>query len=131
MGKIRPWTVTDYPYVPYYYHCGDTLRDPGKPWHGVFACHKDDLPTLIGITFRIFLPTLPQAMRAARLFTAMPLFARDICPFCWDYDLWYYYTASLPRINIHRGQNHMLVPPTFLWDWENVDPPPGFTWAGT
>jgi hypothetical protein len=131
MAKIRPNDPDTNLYLPYYYHCGGTLREPGHPWHGIYACHDDDFPTFIARDLNTYLPTLGQAMIAARDFVALPQLARDICWQCWDFDIFMMFTARSPRWNIYRGQTRMLIPPTILWDWNNLDPPPGFQWDGT
>jgi hypothetical protein len=112
------------------FHFGGLASGPGHPWHLVWQWQLLDLPP--GGTY-ISIPCLdePSAILAARSLTSLPLIVRDLCPFCWDDDIFKWYTPSTPRWNIYRGQTHVRVIPCIYWDLANEDPPPGFQWDGS
>lgn len=116
------------PFVTVIGHFGRTARLDPNAWHCTYAYPIDEYPFVWLDLWPIGHATLLKATLCSRDLAALPAIVRDMCPYCWSEPSNPLDTYKNPRFNIYRGQGHELVIPCIYWDFNNPDPPPGFTW---
>lgn len=149
MAKIKPYRFTGPPYdhpVIAFIHWGDlgpgpyaTADTPGSafpnPWHSAWVAQENWELAIAVNSFEVpprnpddidWIQWLLDSLTAALYFVNSPMLIADICPLC-HYSLLPSNNPTIPRFNIYRGTNEMIVPPSVYWDWpRDPIPPPGF-----
>lgn len=100
-------------------HIPFTVGGPHGAYHTVWHYNIASQPSLP--TSSIFCWTETQAREMARQLVAMPMVAAMSCEICryWEWG------PTVPRWNIYRAPNGIVVPPCVLWDI-NTGVPPGY-----
>jgi hypothetical protein len=128
---VKPWTSeSEDIWITVIIHFGGVARGPGHPWHLIYQYPFDDFWFLLAY-FHLLAPTEEYAYSASQSLLDKPAICRDLCPFCWDFDLFHLFTPNTPRWNIYRGQQREITVPGIYWDFFSDDPPPGFQWDGS
>jgi hypothetical protein len=116
---LHPWFDLDDNPRPFWtcvVHSGGLPWDPATR-HYVWAYPLEGpWPDIAGSTAH---DTLLEALLEARTWAAMPMVPRTLCYWCRNGAT----GPWLPRWNIYRGENKMIVPVTLYWDILTGPPP--------
>ena len=120
-----------YPYDPE--ACSAVYWDNswGYPWQStdwiaVFAYSNADLMYMLTYPAILNMPTIDDALLAARYLAAHPDLLNDLSPITHG-SIWPGFNCPvIPRHNIYRRGHGARMCPVFFWDWWNLGPPPGY-----